>query len=133
MKTYPVLDVTTETTEQDIFHAVVEHLREQKMPCHAGFSVGKISACVNRNDAGNACAAACLFTDEEAAGPSWACLLEREKPKRLRRFDDLLRALQCAHNRSFCLSEINYQLSLIAKRWSFNFQPLTEWDVSGLN
>lgn len=59
--TYPVLEVTEETTDQEIFDAVVRHLAMQGKRARIG---GK---CANRTPSGLACAFGCLLDDDTAA------------------------------------------------------------------
>lgn len=84
-------------TAQEVFDHVLEHLREQKgVPCTL------LGACRYRNGRpGEACAAGCLLTDEEASaiveGCPWNAQF-RDAPARLRPHAELIFYLQRLHD-----------------------------------
>ena len=59
--TYPVIEVTKDTTDQELFDAVVTHLLGMDGRCATGEG-----ACLYRGPDGTACAVGALMTDEEA-------------------------------------------------------------------
>lgn len=68
MATFPVLDVTEETTRQQVFDAVVAHLIAQAAP-----AMTPAGACLYRTENQLACAVGCLLPDNLA---TWLDLME---------------------------------------------------------
>lgn len=60
--TYPVIEITDETTDQELFDAVVTHMLGMDGPCK-----DERGNCAYRGPGGTACAVGALMTDEEAA------------------------------------------------------------------
>lgn len=149
MKTYPVLNVTAETTHQQVYDAIVQHLEEQGGPAYEN------NGCQNRTSGGKACAAACLFTDDEAyRAPSWISMhveATRRAPAgltdervtlgltRLLPFDDLLQSMQQMHddfaNHEATLSHkgglalMNERLAEVAEAFKLTPRTLTHWAI----
>lgn len=100
---YPVIEVTPETTKQDIFDAVTRHLANQRQWAKKPNS----GPCAYRQGS-LACAVGCLVTDSEAAAMdanTSALGIDGQKatgllPQRLTRFYPLLSALQDVHDDS---------------------------------
>jgi hypothetical protein len=139
---YPVFIPDERTSNRDVFHAVVEHLRAQGGPAWDG----RGRECVNRTEDGRACAVACLLDDAEAAASSaWLALdtKTRQSHPRLGQFDTLLGALQRAHDEAARdeahregsgLATINRKLDEIARVldiWGVP-PPLTRWELPAI-
>ena len=117
---YPVIDITPETTKQQLFDAVVNHLLTQRERA-SGLSLG----CLYRTDTGLACAVGCLVTDDEAHdmdnnmhGTQPTTTLsslvdDRKLPERLLPFVDLLDRLQRIHD-SYGIDEWRQRLLELA-------------------
>lgn len=129
--TYPVLWVESQHTPQDVFSAIVEHLRAQ-----GGRAVKYENTCVNRTETGRACAAACLMTDAEAESVSWIGMVDRLahpdvadiRPSRLIPFTNLLTRCQNVHDMSPTLVDANRDFGAIAAELGFPFVPFTVWE-----
>ena len=63
---YPVLDIQESTSKQEVFDAVVTHLRCQGRPAGHYDEEGGALMCFYRTEDDLACAAGCLLTDEQA-------------------------------------------------------------------
>lgn len=125
MKTYPVLDVTSTTTPQQVFDAVCKHLKDQGGPSM------NVSTCLNRTLEGRACAAACLLTDAESYGMvSYAAALYAQRPVRLQPFDELIIALQHSHDTAaFSWLSETYGIYARLKETAVRFGLEFNWDT----
>lgn len=132
---YPVIQVDETTTPQQVFDAVVGHLKVQ----------GKQSKLVSSGDDGGckyrlgdlACAVGCLMSDAEA----WLCdndpkssaanvMLFRSYVPRLERFTALLRDLQGAHDHSTPGRALRVALEEVARRNHLSTQALDSFHAS---
>jgi len=125
--TYPVLVVTPDLDLQTVFDAIVNHLERQGSRCLTKGKFGAGQICANRNGAGQACAAACLMTDEEAhLNVSFAkARANNNLPKRFERHGDMIADMQRAHDAANLPGMMNLYIAEVANRYGLTFKLLS--------